>query len=84
MKRDNSGYYAVDEDAVLTDDEDDDHDADTSHPDHVMLDGGEESWRNKEGERLADFGVDEVAEFYDEDNMPLSELMRRRKEAKST
>lgn len=33
--------------------------------------GGEEAWRNKEGERLADFGVDEVAEFYDEgDSVP--------------
>lgn len=37
------------------------------------------SWRNKEGERLADFGLDEDAEFYDEDDLPLSELMRRRK-----
>jgi palmitoyltransferase len=35
-------------------------------------------WRNKEGERLADFGLDEDAEFYDEDNLPLSEIMRRR------
>lgn len=41
-------------------------------------DEGEESWRNKEGERLADFGVDEDAEFYDEDDLPLAELMRRR------
>lgn len=40
---------------------------------------GEESWRNKEGERLADFGVDEVAEFYDEDDVPLAELIRRHK-----
>lgn len=42
---------------------------------------GEEAWRNAEGERLADFGVDEDAEFYDEDDLPLSELMRRRKMA---
>jgi len=35
-------------------------------------------WRNKEGERLADFGLDEDAEFYDEDNLPLAEIMRRR------
>lgn len=40
---------------------------------------GEEAWRNKEGERLADFGVDEVADFYDEDDLPLAELIRRRK-----
>ena len=30
---------------------------------------GEEGWQNKEGERLADFGVDEVADFYDEDDL---------------
>lgn len=40
---------------------------------------GEEAWRNKEGERLADFGVDEMADFYDEDDLPLAELIRRRK-----
>lgn len=43
-------------------------------------DAGEEGWRNKEGERLADFGVDEVTDFYDEDDLPLSEIMRRRKD----
>lgn len=36
-------------------------------------------WKNSEGERLADFGVDESAEMMDEDNMPLSELIRRKK-----
>lgn len=41
---------------------------------------GEEAWTNKEGERLADFGVDEIADFYDEDDMPLAELIRSRKE----
>lgn len=40
---------------------------------------GEESWRNAEGERLADWGVDEDAEFYDEENIPLAELIQRRK-----
>ena len=41
---------------------------------------GEEGWRNKEGERLADFGVEEIADFYDEeDYLPLAEVMRRRK-----
>jgi palmitoyltransferase len=48
---------------------------------------GEEAWRNQEGERLADFGVDEEADFYDEkdvgiaddDEVPLAELVRRRK-----
>lgn len=28
---------------------------------------GEEGWRNREGERLGDFGVDEEVEFYDEE-----------------
>jgi palmitoyltransferase len=43
---------------------------------------GEEGWKNSEGERLRDFGVDEDAEFYDdeEDNIPLSELIARRKQ----
>ncbi|KAF2750838.1 zf-DHHC-domain-containing protein [Sporormia fimetaria CBS 119925] len=41
---------------------------------------GEEAWRNSEGERLRDFGVDEDVEFYDEeDDLPLSELLARRK-----
>jgi palmitoyltransferase len=46
---------------------------------------GEEAWRNQEGERLADFGVDEEADFYDEtdvgigsdEDVPLAELIRR-------
>ncbi|KAF2403886.1 zf-DHHC-domain-containing protein [Trichodelitschia bisporula] len=45
------------------------------------VDEGEEAWRNSEGERLQDFGVDEEVEFYDEDedDIPLAELMRRRR-----
>jgi len=43
-------------------------------------DEGEESWRNAEGERLRDFGVDEDVEFYDEDDVPLAVLMQRRKQ----
>ncbi|QIW95272.1 hypothetical protein AMS68_000790 [Peltaster fructicola] len=43
-------------------------------------DEGEEAWATKEGERLADFGVDEDIEFYDEDDVPLAELIRRRQE----
>lgn len=50
---------------------------------------GEEAWRNSEGERLKDFGVDEDVEFYDEqegeddedDDVPLGELLARRKAA---
>ncbi|KAF9699342.1 hypothetical protein EKO04_002148 [Ascochyta lentis] len=47
---------------------------------------GEEGWRNAEGERLQDFGVDEDAEFYDEqeDEIPLSELIARRQAAASS
>ena len=42
---------------------------------------GEESWRNSEGERLEDFGVDADVEFYDEDDddVPIAELIARRK-----
>ena len=44
---------------------------------------GEEGWRNSEGERLKDFGVDEDVEFYDEqeDEIPLAELLARRRAA---
>lgn len=44
---------------------------------------GEEGWRNSEGERLQDYGVDEDVEFYDEqeDETPLAELMARRQAA---
>jgi palmitoyltransferase len=44
---------------------------------------GEAAWRNSEGERLKDFGVDEDVEFYDEqdDDLPLSELIARRQAA---
>ncbi|PWY89194.1 zf-DHHC-domain-containing protein [Aspergillus heteromorphus CBS 117.55] len=39
---------------------------------------GEEGWRNSEGERLRDFGVEEDIEFYDEEDIPLAILMQRR------
>ena len=41
--------------------------------------GGKEEWQNSEGEALKDFGVDEETEFYDEDDLPLAELLRRRR-----
>jgi palmitoyltransferase len=46
---------------------------------------GEEGWRNSEGERLKDFGVDEDVEFYDEqdDEIPLAQLIARRRAAAS-
>lgn len=46
--------------------------------DGALSSEGEEGWRNSEGDRLQDFGVDEDVEFYDEDNVPLAELLRRR------
>jgi palmitoyltransferase len=44
------------------------------------VEDGEEAWRNSEGERLRDFGVDEEIEFYDEEDIPLGVLMRQRAE----
>lgn len=41
-------------------------------------DSGEEGWQDTGGNRLKDFGVDEDAEFYDEDDIPIAELLRRR------
>lgn len=43
---------------------------------------GEESWRNSEGERLRDFGLDEDAEFYDEDSVPLAHLLEQKRKKK--
>ena len=43
------------------------------------LGGGEEGWRDSEGDRLADFGVDEEIEFYDEDDTPLAQLLVRQR-----
>lgn len=43
-------------------------------------DEGEESWRNAEGERLRDFGVDEDVEFYDEEEVPLAVLVQQRRQ----
>lgn len=80
-KREEPRVYELDEDAMLTDEDVDDEAQNAPYSQGGKSESeGEESWRNKEGERLADFGVDEVAEFYDEeDDVPLSELMRRRR-----
>lgn len=43
-----------------------------------------EGWRNSEGDRLDDFGVDENAENFDEDNIPLAELIRKRQAQSET
>ena len=74
------GREGEDEDAVITDDEN----PEEVTPEPTPGDGaGEEGWRNKEGERLADFGVDEVAEFYDEDDLPLAEIVRRKQASRA-
>ncbi|KAK5092339.1 Palmitoyltransferase [Exophiala xenobiotica] len=45
---------------------------------------GEEGWQDSDGNRLKDYGVDEDVEFYDEDDVPLAELLRRRQEKRSS
>ncbi|KAE8149707.1 DHHC palmitoyltransferase-domain-containing protein [Aspergillus avenaceus] len=63
-----------------------DLDEGSSSSDHERENGdishdGEEGWRNAEGERLRDFGVDEDIEFYDEEDLPLGVLIQRRAQA---
>ena len=41
---------------------------------------GEEGWQDSDGNRLRDFGVEEDLEFYDEDDVPIAELLRRRRQ----
>ncbi|KAI4754608.1 zf-DHHC-domain-containing protein [Aureobasidium sp. EXF-3400] len=73
QKRPNEDYaYGTD---YESDREEQEHEADDWQP---KPGEGEEGWRNSEGERLNDFGVDEDIEFYDEDEVPLSELMKRK------
>lgn len=78
--RQNADQYYQDENALETDEE---SDVEEIGRGRSRSDAGEEAWRNQEGERLADFGVDEVADFYDEDDVPLGELLRRRQNAKT-
>lgn len=40
---------------------------------------GNIGWTNSDGDRLRDYGVDEETEMTDEDDIPLGELLRRRK-----
>lgn len=60
----------------------DNHSSDISDDD-VVASEGEEGWRNSEGERLADFGVEEETEFYDEDDVPLAEIIRAKRYQRS-
>ena len=57
--------------------------------DYIYVDGseggshsGEEGWRDSDGNRLKDYGVDEEVEFYDDDSIPIAELLKRRREAR--
>ncbi len=80
------GVYESDGEEVLLIDDDDEVEpagVSTSAGGQDADDAGEEGWRNKEGERLADFGVDEVVDFYDGDDVPLAELVKRRKAEKA-
>ncbi|KIW22948.1 uncharacterized protein PV07_11189 [Cladophialophora immunda] len=43
---------------------------------------GEEGWQDSGGNRLKDYGVDEDVEFYDEDSIPIAELLTRRREGR--
>ncbi len=36
-------------------------------------------WRDRDGDRPGDFGVDEEVEYFDEDDLPLSEVLNRRR-----
>ncbi|PYH85174.1 zf-DHHC-domain-containing protein [Aspergillus uvarum CBS 121591] len=49
-----------------------------SEPEDAVSDDGEEGWRNADGDRLRDFGVEEEVEFYDEEDIPLAVLMAQR------
>ncbi|CRG91677.1 Palmitoyltransferase pfa4 [Talaromyces islandicus] len=57
--------------------EDDDEDNNSDAYDYVEVDEGEEAWRDSDGQRLGDYGVDEDVEFYDEDDVPLSVVRER-------
>lgn len=74
------------EEKAISDDDEYSDSAREGESDHFVAelgpDEGEEGWRNSEGERLADFGVEEDVEFYDEDDLPLIEIMRRQRAQK--
>ena len=51
----------------------------TSHSAESTKQGSDgDGWRDSEGDKLDDFGVDESAESYGEDDIPLTDLLRRR------
>ncbi|KAL8767348.1 MAG: hypothetical protein Q9209_006111 [Squamulea sp. 1 TL-2023] len=38
-------------------------------------------WKDSDGDRLQDFGVDEEIEYFDEDDLPLAKVLKRRQHA---
>jgi palmitoyltransferase len=57
-----------------------DSESESDSSDDGEAEDGEEGWKNSEGDRLRDFGVDEEVEFYDEEDIPLGILMQRRRQ----
>jgi palmitoyltransferase len=57
-----------------------DSESESDSSDDGEVHDGEEGWKNSEGDRLRDFGVDEEAEFYDEEDIPLGILIQRRRQ----
>ncbi|KAK7914379.1 Palmitoyltransferase PFA4 [Apiospora marii] len=94
---DGGGYEFVDDDRYSYDNNYEDEQLDQPHSRGVVLDEGKSGWVNADGEQLGDYGVDEDAEFdddeddilveppvdendpYEDDDVPLAELIRRRK-----
>ncbi len=64
-------------------DESPDCDYDYKLPNSRTSDEGAEGWRDLDGDRLDDFGVDEGVEFYDRDDVPLAEMLRRRRQGQA-
>lgn len=84
---DGAGAYDVDgqseeEDDGSDEDDDDDGDAPRAVQRQTRFESGvdgEPGWTNAEGDRLRDYGVDEDADEDEDDDIPLGELLRRRK-----
>lgn len=56
-----------------------DNDGDESYAEDIPQVGVNE-WRDQDGDRPDDFGVDEDVEYMDDDDLPLSEVLKRQRE----
>ncbi|KAK6612867.1 palmitoyltransferase pfa4 [Botrytis cinerea] len=74
-KKDDTGHGYYEEDDAEEENEDESEENVSEYEEGL----GEEGWTNSEGDRLRDYGVDEEADIVDEDDIPLGELIRRRK-----